>query len=164
MAEALVPVFTAAGASASTLATVGSVSSLLSAGMTAASVFGQISGGGQQAAIAKAQAQQYELAAKQEELKGREQADNIRRSLQASLASQRAIFGARGIAQGSGTVRRLASESMTAASRDIDIARFGAGQQAGALRSQGAQARIEGSAARTAGYMGAVKTLSSLMV
>lgn len=133
--------------------------SLLSTVGTAASVFGQISAGRQQSAIASAQAHQYELAARQEELKGREQADNIRRSLQSSLASQRAIFSARGINPTSGTPARLAGESSTAAARDIDIARFGAGQQAEQLRSTAAQVRLEGKAARSGSYMGAVSTL-----
>jgi hypothetical protein len=164
MAAALVPVFTAFGANAATLATVGTVGSILSGVSTAASVFGQISGGGQQAAIAKAQAQQYELAAKQEELRGREQADNIRRSLQSSLASQRAIFGARGISLNSGTPRILSAESSNAASRDIDTARFNAGQSAFALRSQGAQARIEGKAAKMGGYMGGLKTIGGTIL
>lgn len=157
------PWLSTAGSIGSMVSNVG-VGSLLSTGMTAFSAFGQISAGSQQNAIAKAQARQYELAARQEELKGREQADNIRRSLQASLASQRAMFGARGISLNSGTVRGLASESMTAAARDIEIARFGAGQNADALRGQAYQSRIEGRAGRVAGYTGAAKTLSSLVM
>lgn len=140
------------------------VGSLLSGAFTAASAFGQISAGGQQSAIAKAQAQQYELAAKQEELRGREQADNIRRSLQASLASQRAIFGARGISTASGSPRALAAESSNAASRDIEAARFNAGQSAFTLRSQGGQARLEGKAAKMAGYTGALKTIGGSLL
>lgn len=120
--------------------------------LTGLSIASSISGGMQQNAIAKSQAEQYQLAARQETLKGREQADQIRRSLQATLASQNAAFSARGVALNSGTPFNIASQSMTQASRDIDVARFGAGQSAAALRAQGQQSKIEGRAAMMQGF------------
>lgn len=133
--------------------------SLLSPALNAASAFGAISGGLQQAAISKAQAQQYQLQARQEELRGREEADRIRRTLQANLATQNAIFSARGISPNSGTPVTLGTASRTAASRDIETAQFNASQAAGASRSRAAQSRIEGSAAKTAGYTTAATRL-----
>jgi hypothetical protein len=109
-------------------------------------------GGQQQAASYKAQAQQSQFAARQEELKGRQQADNIRRSLQATLASQNAAFSARGISLSSGTPLNLANVSKSEASNDIQIAQFGAAQSAGALRSQAGQQKIQASSAKVAGY------------
>ena len=146
-------------AAASGLGTLSTVGSLLSPLMTIGSAVGQISSGMQQSAIYKAQAQQYQLAAKQEELRGREQADRIRRSLQANLASQNAIFSARGIATGMGTPVTLARKSMTEAGADIETAMFSAGQSAGALRSQAAQSKISASSAMTSGFAGAAGKL-----
>jgi hypothetical protein len=126
---------------------------------TAGSAFGQIQAGRQSAAISSAQARQYELQARQEELRGREQADAIRRSLQASLASQRAIFGARGINPNTGSPLVLSQQSRTEAGADIETAMYNSGATAEARRMQGAQSRLEGKVARSAGYQEAGTTL-----
>lgn len=142
-------------AGSSLFAALPSIGTVLSAG----SAIGSIMGGSQQNAIYKAQAQQSELAARQEELKGRAQADQIRRSLQSTLASQNAAFGARGISLNSGTPLAISKDSRTQAALDIETAQFGAGQSAAAMRSQAAQSRIEGSAAKTAGYVNAATSI-----
>lgn len=123
------------------------------------SAAGQANAGNQQAQIAAAQQRQYELSARQEELKGREQADKIRRGLQATLASQKAIFAGRGISPLSGTPMSIGNDSRTQASIDIEDAMFNAGTAASALRGQGYQSRLEGNAARTTAYGNAAKTL-----
>lgn len=133
--------------------------SLISGGLTAASAFGSIMGGNQQAAVYKAQAQQSELSARQEELKGREQADKIRRSLQATLSSQNAAFAARGISLTSGTPVNIGNVSRTEAARDIENAQFGAGMASAAERGQAGQYRMSGRAARTSGYTNAAMSL-----
>jgi hypothetical protein len=117
--------------------------------------------GQQQAGMYKAQAAQYELSARAEELKGRDQADKIRRSLQSTLASQNAAFGARGISLSSGTPVALAATSSNEASRDISLAQFGAGSAANADRSQAAVYRATGRSAKVAGYTNAAMTLAS---
>lgn len=147
-----------AGASAGTAAT---VSTVVGAGLTAASAFGSIMGGSQQNAVYKAQAQQYELSARTEELKGREQADKIRRGLQATLASQNAAFAARGISLSSGTPINLGNVSKSEASKDIEDAQFNASMAAGADRLSAVQSRISGKAAVTSGYGSAASTLFS---
>lgn len=159
MAETLLAstVMTAAEAATATAA-LPSIGTVLSAG----SAFSSISGGFQGAAVSKMQARQAELAAKQEELKGRETAATIRRQLNASLAAQNAIFAARGIAPG-GTTQTLVNESSSQAARDIEIARFGATQSAGALRSQSQQYQIEGKAKKLAGFADAGKSFYSLV-
>lgn len=160
MAESLILAGLNAGAySVGTATTLSTVASVLSPALSIVSAAGQISSGMQQSSIYKAQAQQYQLAAKQEELRGREQADRIRRSLQANLASQNAIFGARGISIKSGTPVTLARKSMTEAGADIEAAMFNAGQGAGTLRSQAAQSKISASSAKMAGFTGAATSL-----
>ncbi len=144
------------GASAGTAAT---VSTVVGAGLTAASAFGSIMGGSQQNAVYKAQAQQYELSARTEELKGREQADKIRRGLQATLASQNAAFAARGISLNSGTPLNLGNVSKSEASKDIEDAQFNASMASGAERLNAVQSRISGKAAKTAGYGNAMSTI-----
>lgn len=171
MAEVLLPLFaspagTAAAASAATTigpvtaaasgaATLSSFGSLIGTGLTAASAFGSIMGGGQEAAMYKAQAKQSELSAKQEELKGRLQADKIRNSLLATLASQRAAFSARGISLGSGTPVNLASQSYNEASKDIELAQFGAGMASAAELAQADQYKMAGKSSKIKGYTNA---------
>lgn len=176
MAETLILAASSATIGASTAAEVGLLASagstaaagfsaalsavpLISTGLTAASAFGAIAGGYQEQASYKAQAQQNELAARQEELKGRQQADNIRRSLQATLSSQNAAFAARGISLASGTPVNVGNVSRTQAAQDIETAQFGSGMAAGALRGTAAQNRMAGKAAVTAGYTSAATSL-----
>lgn len=118
-----------------------------------------ILGGFQQAGAYKAQAQQSEMAARTEELRGREQADRIRRSLQATLASQNAAFAARGVASGSGTPINIGNVSRTEAAADIEAARFGAGTSAGALRSRGGIYRQYASSSVAGGFSGALQPI-----
>ena len=146
-------------ASAGTAVAIGQGVSLIGTGLTALSAFGSIMGGQQDAAVYKAQARQSEMSAKTEELKGREQADRIRRSLQATLASQNAAFGARGISLNSGTPVNIGNVSRSEASRDIENAQFNSNMSAAQERAQGSQYRIMGRAARTSGYMQAASTL-----
>ena len=155
MAAAALPLLSAAGASAGTLATVGTIGSVLSTGLTAVSAIGAITGGRQEAAAYKAQARQSELSARAEELKGRDQADKIRRSLQSTLASQNAAFAARGISLNDGTPVNLGNVSKTQASQDIATAQFGAGLAAESERGNAQQLRSSASAAKTKGYTSA---------
>lgn len=135
-----------------------SIPTVLSVGSGIAS----LAAGSQGAAVSRAQSRQAELTAKQEELRGRESAANIRRSLASTLASQNAIFGARNIGF-NGTPQVINADSQLRASRDVSIAQFGAAQSAGALRSQSQQFQIEGQAKRTQGFIGAGTSLFSLV-
>lgn len=148
-----------AGGVAGTIASAAPYVSLISTGLSGASALSQVAGGYQESAVYKAQARQSELSARQEELRGRDQADKIRRSLQATLASQRAGFAARGISPGSGTPVALGNISRTEAASDIETAMFGS-QMAGAQeRGQAAQYRLSGRSAVTKGYGGAASSL-----
>jgi len=150
---------TTGGMFASGLTSLAAGSSLLSGALTAASAFGQIQAGRAASAESKFTARQYELSARAEELKGREQADKIRRSLQATLAAQNAAFSARGIALGSGTPVALGNVSKTEASRDIENAQFGANVSAAADRGNAAQSRINARTLAMKGYTSAAGTL-----
>lgn len=158
-AAVMLPLLTAATIS-SVAGAVGTVGSLLSG----VSAIGSILGGNQQAATANAQAKQYELSARTEELKGREQADNIRRSLQATLATQRATFSARGVSNLGGTPVNLAGVSSSNAGRDIQLAQFGAGQSADQARAQAGQSRVDASTAKIAGYTSAASTIGRSLI
>ena len=145
--------------SAGAAVAIGQATSLIGVASTAFGAVGSVMGGQQQAAVSAAQARQEMLSARQEELKGREEGDKIRRALSVSLASQNAIFSARGISTAGGTPLTLAGVSSTAAARDIETAQFNAGQAAASRRSQAAQFGIEGRAARTAGFTNAATSL-----
>ena len=149
-----------AGGVAGSIAGAGSLLSGASTLFSLGSAFGQVQSGMQQAAVFKGQSRQYELAARQEELRGREQADRIRRSLQANLASQNAIFAARGVAPTSGSAVGIANRSRTEAGLDIENTMFNAGQSSYQQRAQAQQAKMQGSAARTSGYMKAAQTFA----
>jgi hypothetical protein len=163
MAETLILAGLNAGAysvgTATALSSVASVGSLISGGLTAASAFGSVMGGYQQNNTYKAQTAQSELAAKTEELKGREQADKIRRSLQATLASQNAIFSARGISLSSGTPVNIGNVSRSEAAMDVENAQFGADINAAQLRAQGKEYKLQGRSAITTGYTGAATSI-----
>lgn len=94
----------------------------------------------------KMQAKQAELASRQEELRGRQSALAVKSNLEKTLASQNAIFAARGISLSSGTPTTLSQQSIKQASYDIDAARFGAGQASDALKAQARQYKLEGKA------------------
>lgn len=151
-------------ATASQVATTAPV--LLSAGGTAAAggfgalgVFSSLQAGRYQAAAYKSQSRQGELAARAEELRGRDQADKIKRTLQATLASQNAAFGSRMVALGSGTPRSIASLTNSEASADISRAQFGAGYGAAVSRAGASEARMAGRQAAMQGYIGAATSL-----
>jgi len=97
------------------------------------------------------QARQSEFNAKLERLEGRRQSLDISRQLERDLASQNALFAARGGGAGEGSALAVAGESRSAASEAIDNARFNASvgalgreQQASNLKAQGKAALIKG--------------------
>jgi hypothetical protein len=155
-----------AGAALSTGATLSTISagSLLATGVTAASAFGSIMGGQQQAAVSKSQAKQYELSARAEELKGRDQANRIRESLRSTIASQNAAFASRGIQLGTGTPLALGNVSRNEASRDLQTAQFGSGMAAEAARGTAAQSRATASAQSIKGYADAASSIGGSLI
>ena len=162
MAEMLILAATTAGASAGTAATIGTVASSVGTILSVGSAVSSIAGGMQANQTAKIQARQLELAGRQEELKGRDDAVRIKQRLNAALASQNAIFGARGLAP-SGTPTILRSEASNQASQDIELARFNAGQSASAMRTQALQVKQDGKGELLKGFGSAATSVYSLV-
>lgn len=158
MAELAVTAATGLGASAATASTIATVASV---GLTAASAFSSIQAGNQQAAGLQLQARQAELNARAERLRGRQQATLIQEQLNKDLASQNAIFAARGVLQGEGSAEAAQETAKANASRDIDLARFNADQAAFSAEQRASNARSDASAARTGGFISALDTVSS---
>lgn len=158
MAELAVMALTTAGVSAGTAATIGTV---MQVGLTAASAFSSIKAGRQEAAGLEIQAKQAGLNARQERLEGKRQALQLQGNLDRDLASQNAMFGARGILQGEGSAAAAEATSRTNATRDIDAARFGADIAALNAEQRASNYRSEAKAAKAKGYMDALGTLGS---
>lgn len=143
------------------LSSIGGIGTLLSIGQTAASAFGQIQAGRLEQQTLNLQARQSELAARQEALRGKKQALEINKQLSRDLASQNAIFSARGVLTGEGSAEAAMGAATQEAQDAIDLAMFGASQSATAQRLQGQQYRLAGSSARRAGFTRAFDTISS---
>lgn len=93
--------------------------------LTGISAGAKIISGFQQAGALEAQAKEREFQGRVEALRAKEQATSLRENLQRDLASANATFAARGVLTTSGTPQHAMIESREAATRDIDIARFG---------------------------------------
>lgn len=159
MAELAVMAATGLGASASTAATIGTV---VSVGLTAASAFGSLSAGNQQSANLELQARQADLNARTEKLEGRRAALQIQEQLDRDLASQNALFAARGILEGEGTAAAAKDEATRQATKDIDLARFNSDINAGNAQTRAGIARADAKAAKQQGIFNALDTVSGL--
>lgn len=161
MAELAILAATAAGASAGTAATIGTITSI---GLTAASAFSAISAGQAESADLKIQARQATLSSKQETLRGKQTALAIQDRLTQDLASQNALFGARGMIASEGSAEAAREVSKINAGRDIDLARFDADIAAGNFDQQSANLKAQASNAKTQGFVNAFDTLSGLQL
>lgn len=145
------------GVSAGTASTVGTIATI---GMTAASAFSSMQAGKQEAAALNLQARQAGLNARLERLKGKQQAVEIQSQLNRDLASQNALFAARGGLAGEGSSLAAQMAARENATRDIDIARFNS--EIGALNAEQRQSmfRSDAKSAKRAGMMNAVSTIA----
>jgi len=137
--------------------------SLLSGAMTASSAFGQYQSGIMEKRILDIQARQSQISARQELLRGKQQARLIKSQLDKDLASQNAIFGARGLLSGEGSADAAYLEASRNATDDINIALLGADQAYNAKTLESQQYRIEGKAAKSMGRSKALSTISTLL-
>lgn len=158
MAELAVLALTSAGVSAGTAATIGTV---VSVGMTAASAFSSIQAGKAESNALKVQARQAGVNARLERLEGRRQAGAIQDQLEKDLASQNAIFAARGSLQGEGSAAAAAAAANNNATRDINLALFNS--EIGALNAEqrASNNRADAKAARSKGFKDALSTVGS---
>lgn len=175
----------AAGAIGSAASTIGSAAAFAAPYVSAAGALASaglaISGSQQQSRMFTAQAventragnltlQQSELAARQEELRGREQANQVREALLRTIATQRATYAAAGLEPDEGTPLTVADETRRQAERELEIAGGNTQARAAATRLDGVtrarglfteagQLRQRGDAAITAGYSRAGATI-----
>ena len=157
---------TAAGA-AGAAATAGagmSFGTLLSLGLTGAGALAQISAGNQQAAMYKAQAQQSNMNAQLEGLRGRQEALQIKKERDQRLASINATYAARGGYTGSGTPMQAIIESRKNASEDIDMSMFNSGMRKNQYSQQGANQMAEAKSAKQGGITNALLSVGQSRV
>lgn len=157
--------FGVAGSFAPTLGSVagfmgGTGGSLLSLGLTGASAFGQIAAGNSSASILNLQAQQAELNARMQGIKGREEALTIKRQLDKDLASQNALFSARGVLQGEGSALAASKTAKANAKADLEVAQFGAEMGSESDKLRASQYRTEAKVARKSGRTEALNTIA----
>lgn len=117
----------AASAAAPVLGTIGTVASIASpfigiAGSLASAGL-RVSGEQQQVRAATVQANQQEVAAQQEELRGQESANQVREALLRTIATQRAQYAAAGIALDEGTPQTVEDATRREAERELAIQR-----------------------------------------
>jgi len=128
----------AAGVSASTAATIGSVVSGLGTLLTVGTgIAGAISSSNQmnnQAQLARLQAESGMITAEMEMVKGQLEANRIRESLMKTLASQRARYASAGIVLDSGTPSTVAEQSTEEADRETQVAQTSADMKAASAR------------------------------
>lgn len=157
----LEPLLLAAGASAGTAATAGTIGTIASVGLTAASAFSSIQAGQAESQSLKIQARQADLNARTSRLEGKRQSLAIQEKLDADLASQNALFGARGVLQGEGSAAAAADKAKDNASRDINLALFNADIDALSAEQRSANSRTDASAAKAGGIFDAIQTVGS---
>lgn len=161
MAELAVMALTSAGVSAGTAATIGTIASV---GLTAASAFSSIQAGNAEASSLNVSAQQAALSSKQERLRFKQESAAIQNNLIENLASQNAMFGARGMISSEGSALAAQETSRINAAKDIDLARFDTEVVASNYDQQSSNLRSEAKAAKSKGFTDAIGTLSGLQI
>lgn len=158
MAELAIMAATSLGASAGTAATIGTIASV---GLTAASAFSSLQAGNAEASSLKLQARQSDLNARAERLQGRQQALAISERLSQDLASQNALFGARGQLSGEGSAEAAREKAKSNASSDIKAAQFNSELTALSAEQRSSNARSDATAAKSGGVFDAIKAVGS---
>lgn len=132
--------FAGAGAGASTGSSVFSLANLgtgLSLASMAASLFGGVQQGKAQVDALTRQAEQDMLSAKQEEVKGKQEANDITDALLQTIAKQRLAFSGAGLDPSFGTATSLADETRRIAEMQLSTSRDNAQNIVLSRRRQG---------------------------
>lgn len=158
----LEPFLLSAGASAGLASAAGTAGSFLSIGLTAASAFGSLSSGQQQASSLNLQARQADLNARTEKLEGKRKSLALQEQLDRDLASQNALFATRGILQGEGSALAAEEKARENATSDINLAVFGSDIAAGNAQQRGSNLRADATAAKSKGRFDALTTIGGL--
>lgn len=154
MAEAAAAALVGEAATATTAATSGLIGTagsvtaggLFSTGLTLGSVGLTVGGAMSQAAAMRSQAEWQEFDAGQEELRGEQEANQVRRAMLRTLASNNAGRAASGVAVG-GSADDVDAEIMADAERELDVTR--ANTEARAASTRAAAQNTRGSATST---------------
>lgn len=139
-----------AGAMAATAApaiSLSSIGSLLTLGLTGAGALATVGAGQMQKSMYNQQAQQANLNARLEGLRGRQEALQLKEQRDANLASINAIYASRGGLTSSGTAARAMDVSRKNAADDIDLAMFNSTMSQQQMRQQASNLRQEGKSA-----------------
>lgn len=153
------------------LAAGGSLLSQISTGMSLASMafdlFGGISKGKEEAQNATFQAKEALLASKQEELQGKQQANDILDNMLQTVAAQRVAFAGAGLDPNFGSAAALNDETRRLAEMQLGTTRDNSRMQALSRRRQASVLLGQASSAKTgsliSGVAGAADTLSELL-
>lgn len=148
----------AAAGSATAAALVGASSTLATIG-TIGAVGSSVFSGMQASEAAKFERAQIKQQMKQEEVNVAQQKLDTEQRLADTLATQRALFGARGVSLSSGTPVTAASSSISEANRQLANQTFGGELTQGSLRLQSGQKKLESRAAITRGITQGVSLL-----
>lgn len=108
---------------AETVAILGAIASVASAGLRLLESQAQARAMSGQAALLRLQARQGELAARGEELRGQAEAQSVRETLLRTLAAQQARYAAAGLVLGEGTPGTLEEEALSEAERQLEVIR-----------------------------------------
>jgi hypothetical protein len=108
---------------AETVAILGALASVASAGLRLLEGQAQARALSGQAALMRVQARQGELSARGEELRGTAEAQSVRETLLRTLAAQQARYSAAGLALGEGTPLTLEEEAQAEAERQLEVIR-----------------------------------------
>jgi len=149
----------AAGAGAAAAATGMTLGTKLMIGSTIFSGLSSIMGGMAQKGQMDAQAQMESFNAKQELIRGREEANQVRENLARSLATAQATGAAQGIDISSGSPETLAFQAMQDADDSIQSIRRNARIGSATKRMSAKALKSKGKSAKTSGF---VRGLSSL--
>lgn len=112
-----------------------------------------VAAGQQQAQSLKLQSKQAALNAEAEGLEGRRQSLEIQDSLARDLASQNALFGARGILEGEGSAAAAADTARANATSDIENALFNTELNKQSALQRSANLKSDASAAKASGFL-----------
>lgn len=126
---------------------------------TAASAAGTLAAGAARKSADDYQAAQLEQQAKEERAAAQREAERAKKEKDFVLSRQQAVAGASGLGALDETVQDLAGDVITQGALNEGMIQYGGEERAKGRRAQAASARLEGQAAQTDSYFGAVGTL-----
>jgi len=153
----------AAGAGAGSLFSLSTLGTGLSLASMTSSLFGGVQQGKAQAEALTQQAQEDMMSAKQAEIQGQQQANDIKDNLLQTIAQQRLAFAGAGIDPSFGTPVSLADESRRIAEMQLSTTRDNTQMTVAARRRQGAIRLGQRDSVRSAGLMQGVSSAGATL-